>query len=298
MIRVGRKAWSIVVSAVAFIFPFFGNGSAAASQKGKHLQYTPSGVHVSQMHEKKARSTRMDLASAIKRGSNLFDWSYPKPEELKGQPNYIIVHSVSPRKSHRFPAQGRWKVLPDRTLQKKDREGNRLVMKQDGTLLLFDRHGKHVGSKKDPAAAQVYKAIMKSVNMQQMSGLKQPQSATAGVKKEKLPTVKTHGPSPIMAGSSVQFLAEQIKGMPTYMVWDSASPRKSYRIQAQGRWKVLADRSLQKKDRDGNRLVMQKDGTLKLFNPSGKYLGGKKDPTAAQVYKAIMTSAEMKEKAK
>jgi hypothetical protein len=298
MIQISRKVWSIIASAVAFVFPFLGNDSAASSQKAKHLDYTPGEVHVSQKAEKKVRSIRMYLASAIKRGATDWDWSYPQPEELKGQPNYIIVHSASPRKSHRFPAQGRWKVQPDRTLQKKDREGNQLIMKHDGSLLLLDRNGKYLGSKKDPAAAQVYKAIMKSVDMQQKSGLKQPQPATGGSQKEKPAAVQTQGPSPIRAGSSVQFLSEQIEGMPTYMVWDSASPRKSYKIQAQGRWKVLADKSLQKKDRDGNRLVMKKDGTLKLYNSSGKYIGGKKDPTASEVYKAIMTSAEMKEKAK
>jgi hypothetical protein len=80
MISVNRTALSIILSAIVVMFPLLGNGSAASSQKSKHLQSTQSGIRESSKAGKTVRSTPKGSAVANKGRINAIDWSHPRPE--------------------------------------------------------------------------------------------------------------------------------------------------------------------------------------------------------------------------
>jgi hypothetical protein len=136
----GKRIWSLLCTFIAIFLPIGGG----AAQK--------------EMNQPSAES---------KKESKLL---LQTPQTVKGpilRDATKIIFSPVEGKSIGFPAGGMWTYMQDTTFQQIDSDGNKLIIKQDGTTMVFNRTGQLLFAKNDPVASEVYKALMKSIEMKE-----------------------------------------------------------------------------------------------------------------------------------
>ncbi len=153
---IGKKIWSLIASLSALFLHV--TGTTASATGGEQRQIDKPSQEI--------RTTPSELRGSPNelRGSPTVHTA--SPTALKGHPDKILVAPMpTGGKGLSFLTGGKWTFMPDKSFQKMDQQKNRLVIKEDGETRVFDRNGKLLLTKSDPVAAEIYKALIKSMEM-------------------------------------------------------------------------------------------------------------------------------------
>ena len=59
--------------------------------------------------------------------------------------------------------------MPNGTLQQIDKNGNKIIIKESGEVSIYDKGGKQTFKHVDPAAAQFFRTMKKSIEIREKS---------------------------------------------------------------------------------------------------------------------------------